>query len=117
MRHICKTLLNLCLVYLQSNRTRIRFPAMELVEHGLPPKKRKRPTLHIPVSPVHWYAIGSLLVAVTAWLRWLATPLLGDNARFLPFIVTVAFCTYGGGIGPGLVALGASVTIGTALWG
>src|SRR5206468_6076019 len=57
-----------------------------------------------------------LLVAATAWLRWLTDPILGDVARFLPFILVIAICTYGGGAGPGLVSLAGSVIAGTALF-
>ena len=61
-----------------------------------------------------WYLIGLLLVAATAWLRLLTDPIFGDVARFLPFILVIAICTYGGGVGPGLASLAGSVVAGTA---
>jgi signal transduction histidine kinase len=63
-----------------------------------------------------WYLIGLLLVAATAWLRLLTDPIFGDVARFLPFIVVIAICTYGGGAGPGLASLAGSVVAGTAFF-
>jgi signal transduction histidine kinase len=62
-----------------------------------------------------WYVIAVVLVGVVAWVRWLSDPFLGDLARFLPFILVVAICTYGGGIGPGVISLAASLCIGTVL--
>jgi signal transduction histidine kinase len=52
-----------------------------------------------------WYGVAIGLVALTTWMRWVTEPILGESARFLPFILAVAICTYGGGIGPGVVAL------------
>jgi signal transduction histidine kinase len=63
-----------------------------------------------------WYLIAIVLVAATAWLRWLTDPILGDLSRFLPFILVVAICTYGGGIGPGLTSVGASMIVATVLF-
>jgi signal transduction histidine kinase len=63
-----------------------------------------------------WYAAALALVGVTAWLRWLTDPFLGEVSRFLPFILVVAVCTYGGGIGPGVLSLGLSAFAGTYLF-
>jgi signal transduction histidine kinase len=63
-----------------------------------------------------WYAGAVLLVAVIAWLRWLTDPILGELSRFLPFILVVAICTYGGGIGPGVLSLGLSAAAGNFLF-
>jgi signal transduction histidine kinase len=63
-----------------------------------------------------WYGVGIGLIGFTAWLRWRTDPLLGDLARFLPFIPTIAICTYGGGIGPGVASLAAAATLATLLF-
>ena len=63
-----------------------------------------------------WYAVALALVAATAWLRWLTDPILGDVSRFLPFILIVAVCTYGGGIGPGVTSLVAATLAGAILF-
>jgi signal transduction histidine kinase len=63
-----------------------------------------------------WYAAALLLVGLTAWLRWLTDHILGEVSRFLPFILVVAVCTYGGGLGPGVFSLGLSVCAGTFLF-
>jgi len=51
-----------------------------------------------------------------AWLRWLTDPILGELSRFLPFVLVVALCTYGGGLGPGVVSLVLSACAGTFLF-
>jgi signal transduction histidine kinase len=56
------------------------------------------------------------LVVLIAWMRWLTEPFLGESARFLPFVLAVAFCTYGGGIGPGIVGLTLSGLVATFLF-
>jgi signal transduction histidine kinase len=63
-----------------------------------------------------WYAAALLLVGLTAWLRWLTDPVLGELSRFLPFVLVVAVCTYGGGLGPGIVSLALSACAGTFLF-
>jgi signal transduction histidine kinase len=49
-------------------------------------------------------------------VRWLADPILHDTSRFLPFILVVALCAYGGGIGPGVTSLASSAVVGTVLF-
>jgi signal transduction histidine kinase len=63
-----------------------------------------------------WYAAALGLVGLTAWFRWLTDPILGEVSRFLPFILVVAVCTYGGGLGPGVFSLGLSACAGTFLF-
>src|SRR5206468_7178268 len=63
-----------------------------------------------------WYPLALLLVCAIAWLRWVLDPLLGDVSRYLPFVLVVAICTYGGGIGPGVTSLAAAWTVGTVLF-
>ena len=67
-------------------------------------------------SAAKWYGLAFILVASTAWLRWLTDPLLGDASRFLPFILIVAICTYGGGIGPGVTSLASSSVVASLLF-
>jgi signal transduction histidine kinase len=63
-----------------------------------------------------WYGAAILLVVLTGWLRWVTDPILGELSRFLPFILVVAFCTYGGGIGPGILSIALSGLAGTFLF-
>jgi signal transduction histidine kinase len=51
-----------------------------------------------------WYLAAPLLVGLTAWLRWVTDPILGEVSRFLPFVRVVVVCAYGGGIGPGIAS-------------
>jgi signal transduction histidine kinase len=63
-----------------------------------------------------WYLIAILLVLLTAWFRFLTNPILGDASRFLPFVLIVAICTYGGGVGPGIASIGLSALIAMLLF-
>ncbi|PYR02433.1 MAG: hypothetical protein DMF97_04760, partial [Acidobacteria bacterium] len=85
--------------------------------HGQSPAKHDRSWSARRISAaLGWYAAALPLVGVTAGLRWLTDPILGELSRFLPFVLVVAVCTYGGGIGPGVVSLGLSACAGTFLF-
>jgi signal transduction histidine kinase len=60
--------------------------------------------------------VAVVLVVLTAWFRFLTDPILGDVSRFLPFVLIVAICTYGGGVGPGIASIGLSTVVGSALF-
>jgi signal transduction histidine kinase len=62
------------------------------------------------------YGGAILLVGLIAWLRWLIDPILGEIARFLPFVVAVVVSTYSGGIGPGIMSVLLSTVVGTFLF-
>jgi len=49
-------------------------------------------------------------------VRWLTDPIFGDLARFLPFVLAVAICTYGGGLGPGVTSLAVALLLATLLF-
>ena len=55
---------------------------------GGPTGRLRRPARH----SIHscWYGAAIALVALTAWMRWLTEPVLGESARFLPFVLVVA---------------------------
>ena len=56
------------------------------------------------------------MVALTTGLRWLADPVLGNLAHFLPFVPVVLIATYGGGLGPGLTSIALSAIAGVYLF-
>ena len=85
--------------------------------HGQSPAKHDRNWSARRISAaLGWYAAALLLVGMTAGLRWLTDPVLGELSRFLPFVLVVALCTYGGGLGPGVVSLVLSACAGTFLF-
>src|SRR5205085_9659694 len=50
------------------------------------------------------YAAAVLSVAAVMLLRFELQSLLGDYARYLPFVLAVMFSAWYGGLGPGLLA-------------
>src|SRR5438128_1871609 len=54
------------------------------------------------------YAVALLSVAAVMLLRFELQSLLGDYARYLPFVLAVMFSAWYGGLGPGLLATGLS---------
>ena len=69
-----------------------------------------------PQSKGFWYGAAVVLVAAVAWLRLLADPILGELARFLPFVLVIAVCTYGGGLGSGALSITLSALVATYLF-
>ncbi len=65
---------------------------------------------------MRWYAIAVVLVLLTAWFRFLTDPFLGDASRLLPFVLIVAICTYGGGVGPGIASIGLASVVASLLF-
>jgi signal transduction histidine kinase len=57
-----------------------------------------------------------VLVGLTAWIRWATDPILGELSRFLPFVLVVVVCTYGGGIGPGIASVVLSSIVASLLF-
>ncbi len=62
------------------------------------------------------YVGATLLVAACAGLRWLADPVLGPLARFLPFVLAVTSSTYIGGPSVGFFSTALSVATGIVLF-
>jgi signal transduction histidine kinase len=94
----------------------IRGSAGEAAHSQSPAKQDRNWSARRISAALGWYAAALLLVGVTAWLRWLTDPALGELSRFLPFVLVVALCTYGGGLGPGVVSLVLSACVGTFLF-
>src|SRR5438132_9756630 len=55
-------------------------------------------------SPFSRYGIAVLSVAAAAGVRWLLTPLLGENIPFATFFLAVIVAAWHGGVGPALLA-------------
>ena len=50
------------------------------------------------------YGVAILTTAIMAWVRWKLSPVLGNTAVFIPFVIPVIFAGAVGGMGPGLMA-------------
>jgi signal transduction histidine kinase len=79
------------------------------------PLDRKR-TDRVGPHALAWYGGAILLVALTAWLRYVTDPIFGELSRFLPFVLVVVVCTYGGGIGPGITSVVLSSVVATMVF-
>src|SRR5438270_13844649 len=60
------------------------------------------------------YVLAVLAVGVVMILRVQLAWFLGDYARFLPFVLAVAFSAWCGGVGPGLLATALSAVAASA---
>lgn len=60
------------------------------------------------MSALRRYAVACLLVAVSFALRQLGQPWLGESVPFLQFFPAIMLAAWLGGLGPGLLAVGAS---------
>jgi K+-sensing histidine kinase KdpD len=59
-------------------------------------------------------AVALVSVAIVAFVRYAAQPLLGDRAAYVPFVLAVAIAAWYGGLVPGLVATVAGAV--AAIW-
>ncbi|MBD3883674.1 PAS domain S-box protein [Phormidium tenue FACHB-886] len=59
------------------------------------------------------YSVAVLASLLALLVRFLLVPVLGDEAPLLVFIMPVMFSAWYGGLGPGLLAMGLSVLVGT----
>ena len=50
------------------------------------------------------YGVAILTTAIMGWVRWKLSPVLGNTAVFIPFVIPVIFAGAVGGMGPGLLA-------------
>jgi two-component system sensor kinase FixL len=67
-----------------------------------------------PAQPnlLRGYALACVFLAAGYAIRWLADPLLGSEAPFLPFVLPVVAAVIVGGRGPGLLAGALSLVVG-----
>lgn len=75
-------------------------------------KPPRGPTLH---HPAMHYGFALLVTGLTLLIRLLLMPVLGDQARLVLFVIPVYLSAWYGGLGPGLLATGISVILGSYL--
>ncbi len=67
-----------------------------------------------PAPGARHYAVAVACVTVAAFARWLMSPLLGEQLRFLTYFPAVTIAAWYGGFGPGALATALSAAAATA---